>query len=161
MGMTRNGSDDGAVPERAIRVYLVDDHGVVRKGMRAYLDMLPDVDVVGEAPDGAAALDGIGELVSAGQPPDVVMMDLLMPEMDGITTTALVKERHPDVEVVALTSFVAQDKVHDALAAGAAGYLLKDAEADDVGGPRLHGQGVGHGRPPSWERRCTSVSPDG
>ena len=119
-------------PEEPIRVYLVDDHGVVRKGMRAYLDMLDDIDVVGEAAHGEAALAGIESLVSGGEPPHVVMMDLLMPRMDGITATSVIKERYPEVEVVALTSFVAQDKVQAALAAGAAGYILKDADADEV-----------------------------
>lgn len=119
-------------PVEPIRVYLVDDHGVVRKGMRAYLAMLDDIDVVGEAAHGQAALAGIESLISGGQPPDVVMMDLLMPGMDGITATSVLKERYPDVEVVALTSFVAQDKVQAALTAGAAGYILKDADADEV-----------------------------
>ncbi len=122
-------SDGG---ERPIRVLLVDDHAVVRRGMRAYLEVLDDMKVVGEAPHGEAAVDEIGRLAGSGQPPDVVMMDLLMPGMDGIAATAAIKERHAEIEVVALTSFVAQDKVQAALAAGAAGYILKDAEADDV-----------------------------
>ncbi len=113
-------------------MYLVDDHGVVRKGMRAYLEMLDDIEVVGEAADGEAALEGVGRLTSEGQRPDVVMMDLLMPRMDGIAATSAIKAQYPDVEVVALTSFVAQDKVHAALTAGAAGYILKDADADEV-----------------------------
>ena len=116
----------------AIRVYLVDDHGVVRRGMRAYLEMLADIDVVGEASNGEAAVEEIGRLAGAGEPPDVVMMDLLMPGMDGITATGVIREQHPEVEVVALTSFVAQDKIQAALAAGASGYVLKDADADEV-----------------------------
>jgi DNA-binding NarL/FixJ family response regulator len=123
---------DPSGPERPIRVYLVDDHGVVRSGMRAYLELLEDIDVVGEAPNGEAAVEELGRLAGAGQPPDVVMMDLLMPGMDGITATGLIRERHPEIEVVALTSFVAQDKVQAALAAGASGYVLKDADADEV-----------------------------
>ena len=113
-------------------MYLVDDHGVVRRGMRAYLDMVEDIDVVGEAPNGETAVEELGRLAGAGEPPDVVMMDLLMPGMDGITATGLIRERHPEMEVVALTSFVAQDKVQAALAAGASGYVLKDADADEV-----------------------------
>ena len=113
-------------------MYLVDDHGVVRRGMRAYLEMVEDIDVVGEAPNGEAAVEELGRLAGAGEPPDVVMMDLLMPGMDGITATGLIRERHPEMEVVALTSFVAQDKVQAALAAGASGYVLKDADADEV-----------------------------
>lgn len=124
--------DDHGEPRHPIRVYLVDDHGVVRRGMRAYLDMLDDMEVVGEASDGGDALSGIDDMVAQGEAPHVVVMDLLMPGMDGITATGAIKERHPDIEVLALTSFVAQDKIHAALAAGAAGYILKDAEADEV-----------------------------
>lgn len=115
-----------------IRVYLVDDHAVVRAGMRAYLELLDDMEVVGEARDGGPAVEELGRMAEAGQAPDVVMMDLLMPGMDGLTATGLIRERHPEIEVVALTSFVAQDKIQAALAAGAAGYVLKDAEADEV-----------------------------
>ncbi|MDQ4024492.1 MAG: response regulator transcription factor [Actinomycetota bacterium] len=124
--------DDPLGPEGPIRVYLVDDHGVVRKGMRAYLEMVEDIDVVGEAASGEAAVEELRRLAGAGQPPDVVMMDLLMPGMDGIAATGIIRERHPEIEVVALTSFVAQDKVQAALAAGASGYVLKDADADEV-----------------------------
>jgi DNA-binding NarL/FixJ family response regulator len=115
-----------------IRVYLVDDHAVVRRGMHAYLEMLEDIDIVGEAPRGEEAVTGIATLASEGRPPHVVMMDLLMPGMGGIEATAAIKAGHPSVEVVAMTSFVAQDKVHAALQAGAIGYVLKDAEADEV-----------------------------
>lgn len=115
-----------------IRVFLVDDHGVVRRGMRAYLEMLDDMQVVGEASDGQQALERLAALDEQGQLPDVVMMDLLMPRMDGIAATAAIKQRYPIVEVVALTSFIEEERVHAALQAGAAGYLLKDAEADEV-----------------------------
>ncbi|MGN6757310.1 MAG: response regulator [Thermomicrobiales bacterium] len=116
----------------AIRVLLVDDHGVVRRGMRAYLDLVDDIVVAGEAADGEQALDQIAGLAAAGAPPDVVLMDILMPRLDGIATTAAIKARYPGVAIVALTSFLEEDKVHAALAAGADGYLLKDAEADEV-----------------------------
>lgn len=115
-----------------IRVFLVDDHGVVRRGMRAYLEMLDDIDVVGEAADGETALKEIATLAAQGGSPEVVMMDLLMPGMDGITATTRLKERHPDVQVVALTSFAAQEKVQAAIRAGATGYVLKEADADEV-----------------------------
>jgi DNA-binding NarL/FixJ family response regulator len=115
-----------------VRVFVVDDHAVVRRGLRAYLETVDDMQVVGEAADGLEALDGIAALVAAGRPPDVVLMDLLMPGMDGVTATAAIAERHPEMEVVAMTSFTQADKVHGALQAGAAGYLLKDAEADEV-----------------------------
>jgi DNA-binding NarL/FixJ family response regulator len=117
---------------RPIRVFLVDDHGVVRTGMRAYLGMLDDIEVIGEAGDGQQALDILHGLGIDHQLPDVVMMDLVMPRMDGITATAAIRGRYPGVEVVALTSFIEEEKVHAALEAGAAGYLLKDADADEV-----------------------------
>jgi DNA-binding NarL/FixJ family response regulator len=122
----------GAASGEPIRVYLVDDHAVVRRGLQAYLEMLDDIEVVGEAADGGAAVDELGRLAEAGQAPHVVMMDLLMPGMDGITATALIRDRHPDVAVVALTGFVGQDKIQAALAAGAGGYVLKDADAGEV-----------------------------
>src|SRR5579871_2254816 len=115
-----------------IRVLLVDDHGIVRRGMRAYLEMLDDIQVVGEAGDGQQALERLALLEPAGNLPDVVLMDLLMPRMDGIAATAAIKKQYPAIEIVALTSFIEEEKVHAALQAGAAGYLLKDAEADEV-----------------------------
>jgi DNA-binding NarL/FixJ family response regulator len=130
--VTQGERDAAQGSDHSIRIYLVDDHAVVRRGMRAFLEMVDGMEVVGEASNGEAALEGIEALIMGGQRPDVVMMDLLMPGMDGIAATTLVKERHPEVEVIALTSFVAQDKIHAALAAGAAGYVLKDAEADEV-----------------------------
>jgi DNA-binding NarL/FixJ family response regulator len=115
-----------------VRVFVVDDHNVVRRGLRAYLESVDDMEVVGEAADGREALDAIAALVAAGGSPDVVLMDLLMPGMDGVTATAAITQRHPDLAVVAMTSFTQADLVHGALEAGAAGYLLKDAEADEV-----------------------------
>jgi DNA-binding NarL/FixJ family response regulator len=118
--------------QRPIRVVVVDDHAVVRRGLRAYLEMVDDMEVVGEAADGQQALDEIAALVAAGHPPDVALMDLLMPGMDGVTATATIIQRHPEMQVVAMTSFTQAGLVHGALQAGAAGYLLKDAEADEV-----------------------------
>jgi DNA-binding NarL/FixJ family response regulator len=124
---------DAAHPgQRPVRVFVVDDHAVVRRGLHAYLEMVDDMEVVGEAADGQEALEGIEALVAAGRPPDVALMDLVMPGMDGVTATAAIVQRHPEMEVVAMTSFARADMVHDALQAGAAGYLLKDAEADEV-----------------------------
>ncbi|KQY54448.1 MULTISPECIES: response regulator [unclassified Nocardioides] len=116
----------------AIRVFLVDDHSVVRRGMRAFLDMLPDMEVIGEAADGQAALDELAALDKAEKLPDVVLMDLLMPRLDGVAATSAITQRHPAVQVVALTSFSETERVHAALEAGAAGYLLKDAEPDEL-----------------------------
>ncbi len=126
--MTMDRSHDS----QRIRVFLVDDHTVVRRGMRAFFDMLDDIDVHGEAADGRAALDELAMLAAHDGLPDVVLMDLLMPRLDGVATTAAIKQLYPQVEVVALTSFSEAERVHLALEAGAAGYLLKDAEADEV-----------------------------
>jgi DNA-binding NarL/FixJ family response regulator len=110
-----------------IRVLIVDDHAMVRRGMRDFLDLHDDLDVVGEASDGDAALEAAEELR-----PDVIVMDLLMPGLDGIAATAEIKARHPAMEVVAITSFIEEDRITAALEAGASGFLLKDAEADDL-----------------------------
>ena len=118
--------------ETPVRVFIVDDHPVVRRGLRSYLERVDDMEVIGEAADGQEALDQIVALIAAGQPPDVVLMDLLMPGMDGVAATAAITQRHPEMQVVAMTSFTQADKVHGALQAGAAGYLLKDADADEV-----------------------------
>jgi DNA-binding NarL/FixJ family response regulator len=113
--------------DRPIRVLLVDDHAVVRRGLRGFLELLDDLEVVGEAGNGREGVEAARRLE-----PDVVVMDLLMPEMDGIEATAEIKRTQPAVEVVALTSFIEEAKVTAALEAGATGYLLKDAEADEV-----------------------------
>lgn len=117
---------DGAAGGR-IRVLIVDDHSVVRRGLRGFFDLLDDIEVVGEAEDGHRAVALVDALL-----PDVVLMDIVMPAMDGITAIAAIKRSHPEVEVVALTSFIEEERVTAALEAGASGYLLKDAEADDV-----------------------------
>jgi DNA-binding NarL/FixJ family response regulator len=110
-----------------IRVLIVDDHTVVRRGLRGFFDLLDDIEVVGEAEDGMRAVALVDQLQ-----PDVVLMDIVMPAMDGIAAIGEIKHRHPDVEVVALTSFIEEERVTAALEAGASGYLLKDAEADDL-----------------------------
>lgn len=118
--------------EPALTVLIVDDHGVVRCGMRAYFELIPDIDVIAEAVDGQDALKQLQLLEQRGRLPDVVLMDLLMPRMDGVGATAAIKARYPLVEVVALTSFIEEAKVQAVLEAGATGYLLKDAEAEEV-----------------------------
>jgi DNA-binding NarL/FixJ family response regulator len=118
--------------ERPLTVLIVDDHGVVRHGMRTYLSMVPDIVVIDEAADGQQALERLQALAHAGDLPDVVLMDVLMPRLDGIAATAAIKARFSEVEVVVLTSFLEEAKVQAALEAGATGYLLKDAEADEV-----------------------------
>ena len=118
--------------EDSIRVLLVDDHAVVRRGLVAFLDSEPDLTVVGEAEGGAQALDLLTRLASGGLRPHVVLMDLAMEPLDGIETTREIRSRYSDVEVVALTSFGESERVRAALEAGASGYLLKDSEADEV-----------------------------
>ncbi|HEV2460217.1 MAG TPA: response regulator transcription factor, partial [Ktedonobacterales bacterium] len=108
-----------------IRILLVDDHSVVRKGLRTFLAYDPDLDVVGEAADGAEAL-----ALAQALTPDVVLMDLLMPGMDGIAATAAIRRALPDTEVLALTSVLEDAAVVGAVRAGAIGYLLKDTQAE-------------------------------
>ena len=111
---------------------VVDDHAVVRRGLKAFLDSESGLEVVGEAQGGAEALELVARLASDGRRPHVVVMDLQMEPLDGIESTRQIRSRYPEVEVVALTSFGEEDRVHAALKAGASGYLLKDSDADEV-----------------------------
>jgi DNA-binding NarL/FixJ family response regulator len=113
-------------------VLVVDDHAVVRRGLKAFLDSEPDLEVVGEAEGGAQALELLARLTSEGRQPDVIVMDLQMEPLDGIESTRQIRARYSEVEVVALTSFGEEERVRAALEAGASGYLLKDADADEV-----------------------------
>lgn len=115
-----------------IRVFLVDDHAVVRAGLATYLDTEDGMTVIGEAGDGREAVNRLAVLANSDELPDVVLLDMLMPVMDGIATTAEIKRRWPVVEVVAVTSFLEEERIRAALEAGATGYLLKDADASDV-----------------------------
>ncbi len=112
-----------------IRVLLVDDHAMVRRGLRGFLELLDDIEIVGEADNGRRGVEAVEQLR-----PDVVLMDLMMPELDGIGAIEEIKRAHPEVEIVALTSFIEEARVTAALEAGASGFILKDAEADDVAG---------------------------
>jgi NarL family two-component system response regulator LiaR len=112
---------------QAIRVMLVDDHAVVRSGLSAFLAAFDDLQLVGEAADGAEAL----ALCSRVQP-DVILMDMVMPRMDGAAATRAIRERYPSVQILALTSFKEDDLVQNALRSGAIGYLLKNVGADDL-----------------------------
>jgi DNA-binding NarL/FixJ family response regulator len=123
-----------AAPDERIRVVVVDDHDVVRRGLLTVLGGEPDLEVVGAAEGGMQALDLIAQLDERAQRPDVVVMDLEMAPLDGIETTRQIRSRYDDVEVVALTSFGEEERVRAALEAGASGYLLKDADVDDVAG---------------------------
>jgi DNA-binding NarL/FixJ family response regulator len=121
-----------AAPDERIRVVVVDDHDVVRRGLLSVLGGEPDLEVVGAAEGGMRALDLIAQLDERAQRPDVVVMDLEMAPVDGIETTRQIRSRYDDVEVVALTSFGEEERVRAALEAGASGYLLKDADVDEV-----------------------------
>ena len=111
-----------------IRLLIVDDHGVVRQGLRMFLSLDPDLEVVGEAENGEEALEMARELQ-----PDVILMDLLMPVMDGIEATKAIRAELPEVEVIALTSVLEDVSVSGAIRAGAICYLLKNTEADELG----------------------------
>lgn len=119
-------------PNAAIRVLLVDDHSVVRRGVRAYLDGYDDIEVAAEAESGGEALDKLAAMASHGELPDVVLIDLLMRGLDGVPATARIVQRHPTVRVVVLTSFGERERVHAALASGATGFLLKDAKPSEI-----------------------------
>ena len=110
-----------------IRILLVDDHAVVRQGLKMFLELDPELEVVGEASDGEEALSKVTELL-----PDVVLMDLLMPRMNGIEAIRQLRQMHPQVNALALTSVLDDRSVVDAIRSGAAGYLLKDTGAEDL-----------------------------
>jgi len=114
--------------EKPIRVLIVDDHAMVRRGLAAFLLAIDGLELVGEAKHGAEALQQCEEVC-----PDVVLMDLLMPVMDGPTTIRKIRERWPDIQIIVLTSFQEQDLVQQALQAGAISYLLKDVTAEELG----------------------------
>lgn len=118
---------------KAIRVLVVDDHVIVRRGLTAYIETVPSLEMVGEAANGEEALTSLRQRGTVGDTmPDVVLMDLQMPQMDGVEATLAIAESYPGVKVVVLTSFGEVELVHAALAAGAAGYLLKDADPEEV-----------------------------
>jgi NarL family two-component system response regulator LiaR len=111
-----------------VKILITDDHSVVRQGLRMFLSLDPELEVVGEAENGEEAVAMTRELE-----PDVVLMDLLMPVMDGIEATGAIRRELPDVEVIALTSVLEDVSVSGAVKAGAIGYLLKNTEAEDLG----------------------------
>ena len=110
-----------------VRVLVADDHSVVRQGLRMFLSLDPEIEIAGEAADGEEALHLARELH-----PDVVLMDLVMPGMGGVAATRMIRAEVPDVEVIALTSVLADEAVTGAIRAGAIGYLLKNTEADEL-----------------------------
>jgi NarL family two-component system response regulator LiaR len=114
-------------PSPPIRVLLVDDHAMLRRGLATFLKVFDDLELAGEAANGEEAIQLCAQLL-----PDVVLMDMVMPDMDGVTATRAIRQRLPTVQVVALTSFKDTELVQDALRAGAIGYLLKDVSADEL-----------------------------
>jgi two-component system, NarL family, response regulator LiaR len=127
---------------KSIRVYITDDHQIVRRGIRQLLSTEADIEVVGEASDGKAAVAEVEELK-----PDIVLMDLVMPVMDGIEAIRQIKAGHPSIQILVLTSFATDDKVFPAIKAGALGYLIKDTSPEELtnairqvhkGEPTLH-----------------------
>lgn len=110
-----------------VRVVIVDDHSVVRQGLRLFLGSDPELEIIGEGKNGIEALELTRQLH-----PDVVVMDLLMPVMDGIEATEKIRREYPEVEVVALTSVLEDKSVVDAIRAGAIGYMMKDTEAHEL-----------------------------
>ena len=107
-----------------IRILIADDHAVVREGLRALIEAKPDMELVGEAEDGVEAV-----LMARSLKPDVILLDLLMPRMDGIEAIGEIKQENPHARILILTSFAADDKVFPAIKAGALGYLLKDSSS--------------------------------
>ncbi|KUN88109.1 response regulator [Streptomyces griseoruber] len=115
-----------------IRVFVVDDHAVVRRGIASFLEFTDDIILVGEAVDGQEALERLGGMHVRGELPDVVLLDLQMPRLDGIQTAEAIAQRYPHVRTVILTSFSEIERVHAALARGVSGYVLKDASSDEL-----------------------------
>lgn len=128
--------------ENPIRLLLVDDHAIVRRGMKALLTQIEEMTVIGEAGDGAQAM-----AQAAALQPDVILMDLMMPNVDGIEAIRQISAAHPTIAILALTSFASDDKVFPAIKAGALGYMLKNADLEELvtairqvhrGEPSLH-----------------------
>ena len=114
-------------PSQPIRVMLVDDHTMVRRGLGTFLKVFDDLQLTGEAESAEAAIQLCAEVL-----PDVILMDMVMPDMDGAAATRAIRRQFPQVQVIALTSFKEGDLVKNALEAGAIGYLLKDVSADEL-----------------------------
>lgn len=123
----RDITETGTTAIQPIRVMLVDDHAMVRRGLATFLLVFDDFKLAGEAENGAEAIRLCGEIL-----PDVILMDMVMPEMDGATATRAIRQRFPQVQVLALTSFKEGELIKNALEAGAIGYLLKDVSADEL-----------------------------
>lgn len=115
-----------------ISVFVTDDHAVVRRGIISFLASTDDIVVIGEASDGTESLEKLGAMAAHDSLPDVMLLDLVMPGIGGVETAAELTKRYPTVRIVVLTSFSEMERVHSALANGASGYLLKDADPSEV-----------------------------
>lgn len=120
-----------------IRVLIVDDHNLVRKGLLTFLGNRPDLEVVGEARNGREAID-----LSARLQPDVILMDLVMPVLGGVAAIRMIRQHSSDIQIIALTSYQEKELIQDALQAGAIGYLLKDVSGDELA-EAIHNAHVG------------------
>jgi len=114
-------------PDKPIRLMLVDDHQMVRDGLKVFLSIYDDVDIVAEATDGKQAVDLCARVV-----PDVILMDILLPELDGPAATRRIRENFPQIQIIALSNFADEERVQSMIQAGAIGYLLKDVHADQL-----------------------------
>ena len=123
---------ENAAKHDVLKVLIVDDHAVARMGISAYIEVLDDIEAVGEAVDGQDALEQLSELKVFGGLPEVVIMDLLMPRLDGLSALKEIRRRHPEIKVVVLTSYGETERLHTAMQLGAVGYLLKDAGPVEV-----------------------------
>ena len=135
-------SDNPTEKDNPIRVLIVDDHVIIRKGVKAVLDLVPDIELVGEAENGKQAVE-----MDLDLQPDVILMDLMMPEIDGIACTREIKAKRPDARILVLTNFAGEDMIFPAIKAGAMGYHLKDSSPEALeeairqvfrGEPSLH-----------------------
>jgi NarL family two-component system response regulator LiaR len=114
-------------PSQPVRVMIVDDHEMVRQGLATFMKAFDDLQFVGEAESGASAIQLCAEIL-----PDVILMDMVMSDMDGASTTRAIRKMHPEVQIIALTSFKEGSRIKKALEAGAIGYLIKNVSADDL-----------------------------
>jgi len=116
-----------------MKIMIVDDHDMVRLGLRTYLSLEPDMEIVAEASNGREAIEMLAQRTEAGNPlPDLILMDLMMPEMDGISATKVLTDLYQGLKVIILTSFLEDDKVMEGIGAGAVSYVLKSVSSDEL-----------------------------
>ena len=116
-----------------MKIMIVDDHDMVRLGLRTYLSLEPDMEVIAEASNGREALELLAARTAQGESlPDLVLMDLMMPEMDGITATKALTDRYPSLKIIILTSFLEDDKVMEGIQAGAVSYVMKSVSSEEL-----------------------------